>query len=158
MARQSLESGKRGKPYAYVIPANQWDRPTAIEMLDRLAQSGIEVRRSRAPFQAGGKSYPAGSYVLLASQPFRAYLVDLLEPQIYPSLGNGANGKPRKPYDIAGWTLSMQMGVQVDRIVDRFEADLAPEADLPSEGVAVGAGPGVIPDRQVYASRVAMSF
>src|SRR5260370_123547 len=158
MARQSIESGKRGKPYAYVIAANQWDRPTAIEMLERLAQSGIEVRRSRSPFQAGGKSYAQGSYVLLAAQPFRAYLVDLLEPQAYPSLGTGANGKTKKPYDIAGWTLSMQMGVQVDRVQDRFEADLAPEPELKSEGVVVGDGPVVILDHKENAAVFAMNF
>src|SRR5262249_12607023 len=121
LARQSMETGKRGKPYAYVIPADQWDRPTAVEMLERLAQAGIEGRRARDRFQAGGKAYPQGSYVALASQPFRAYLVDLLEPQSYPNMGVGANGRPKRPYDIAGWTLGMQMGVQVDRIADPFE-------------------------------------
>ena len=92
---ESIDSGKRGKPYAYVLSPNQWDRPTAIEMLERLAAAGIEVRRSRAAFEAGGKSYPRGSYVLPAAQPFRAYLVDLLEPQAYPSLGVGSNGRPK---------------------------------------------------------------
>jgi hypothetical protein len=158
MARQSIETGKKGKPYAYVIPANQWDRPTAIEMLERLAQAGIEVRRARDSFQAGGKSYPQGSYVVLASQPFRAYLVDLLEPQVYPNLGAGANGKPKRPYDIAGWTLGMQMGVEVDRIADRFEANLAGESEFKSEGVVRGEGPIVILDHKENAGFFAINF
>jgi hypothetical protein len=158
MARQSMENGKQTTPYAYVLSAEQWDRPTAIEMLERLASAGIEVRRSRAAFEAGGKSYPQGSYVALAAQPFRAYLVDLLEPQVYPSLGAGSNGKPKKPYDIAGWTLGMQMGVQVDRVVDRFQADLAPEPELKSEGVVRGDGPIVILDHKENAGFFAMNF
>ena len=158
LARQSIETGKRGAPYAYVIPASQWDRPTAIEMLDRLAQAGIEVWRARDTFQAGGKSYPQGSYVVPASQPFRAYLVDLLEPQVYPNLGVGANGKPKRPYDIAGWTLGMQMGVQVDRIADRFEANLALESELKSEGVVRGEGPIVVLDHKENAGFFAINF
>ena len=54
--------------------------------------------------------------MLPAAQPFRPYLIDVLEPQRYPEL-------KEKPYDITGWTLPMQMGVSVDRIDERFEAD-----------------------------------
>ena len=158
MARQAIERGKTSEPYAYVIPAGQWDRPTSVEMLERLAAAGIDVRRARAPFQAGGKSYPKGSYVTLASQPFRAYLVDLLEPQVYPELGVGSNGKPKRPYDIAGWTLPMQMGVQVDRVQDRFQADLGQEPELKSEGVVTGDGPVVILDHKEDAAFFGVNF
>jgi hypothetical protein len=158
MARASIELGKKSEPYAYVIPADQWDRPTTIEMLERLAAAGLEVRQSREPFQAAGKSYPKGSYVLLASQPFRAYLIDLLEPQNYPNLGVGPNGRPKRPYDIAGWTLNMQMGVQVDRVQDRFQADLAPEPELKSAGVVSGDGPIVVLDHKENADFFTVNF
>ncbi|HTM49086.1 MAG TPA: M14 metallopeptidase family protein [Bryobacteraceae bacterium] len=159
MARQAMEAGRKGKPYAYVVPAAQWDRPTAVELLDRLAQGGVEVKRARAAFQAGGKSYPAGTHVVAASQPFRAYLVDLLEPQVYPALGVGANGRPKRPYDIAGWTLPMDMGVQVDRIADRFEADLEPAGpELKSEGQVRGEGSIVLLDHRENAGFFGVNF
>ncbi len=129
MARASIEAGRQGKPFAYVVPARQWDGSSALEMLRRLAGAGVEVKRARADFQAGGKSYPAGSYVLAAAQPFRAYLVDLMEPQKYPEMRSGATGPTKRPYDIAGWTLSMQMGVAVDRIDEPFQADLELERE-----------------------------
>jgi Zinc carboxypeptidase len=156
MARQSIERGKLAEPYAYAVPADQWDRPTAVEMLERLTSAGVEVRRARAPFTAAGKSYARGSYVLLAAQPFRAYLMDLLEPQNYPKLDS--NGKIKRPYDVAGWTLPMQMGVQVDRIQDRFQADLARETELKSEGAVSGDGPVVILDHKENAGFFAMNF
>jgi hypothetical protein len=158
MARASIELGKKSEPYAYVIAADQWDRPTSIEMLERLAAAGLEVRRSQGPFKAAGKSYPKGSYVLPASQPFRAYLTDLLEPQNYPNLGVGPNGRPKRPYDIAGWTINMQMGVQVDRVQDRFQADLAPGPELKSEGAVSGDGRIVVLDHKENADFSAVNF
>jgi len=119
-----METGRKGKPYAYLVPVEQWDRSAAVEMLQRLALGGVEVRRARAPFKAGGKSYPEGTYVLLAAQPFRAYLMDLLEAQKYPEIRTGTTGPTKRPYDIAGWTLSMQMGVAIERVEEPFEADL----------------------------------
>ncbi len=124
MARAQMEAGRKGKPYAYLVPVEQWDRSAAVEMLQRLALGGVEVRRARGPFKAGGKSYPEGTYVLLAAQPFRAYLMDLLEAQKYPEIRTGTTGPTKRPYDIAGWTLSMQMGVAIERVEEPFEADL----------------------------------
>jgi len=131
MARAQIEAGRKGKPYAYVIAPEQWDRSSALEMLRRLALAGVEVRRARAAFTAGGRSYPAGTWVLPAAQPFRAYLMDLLEPQRYPDTRTSPTGQPRRPYDIAGWTLSMLMGVAVDRLDEPFEADLGLAGEIP---------------------------
>ena len=47
--------------------------------------------------------------------------MDLLEPQKYPELQAGVTGPTKRPYDVAGWTLSMQMGVTVDRVDARFD-------------------------------------
>jgi hypothetical protein len=158
MARRSMDAGERGNPYAYVISPDQWDRPTALEMLDRLSLAGVEVREARTPFQAKDKTYPAGTYVILAAQPFRPYLMDLLEPQKYPELKTSSNGPTRRPYDIAGWTLSMQMGVAVDRIDARFDADLRPADEFPSRGAVSGTGAVVIMDHRENASFLATAF
>src|SRR5699024_11385377 len=59
--------------------------------------------------------YPAGSYVISGAQAFRAHLTDLLNPQEYPDRREYPDGPPDAPYDITGWTLPMQMGVEVDQ-------------------------------------------
>ncbi|MEN6601161.1 MAG: M14 metallopeptidase family protein [Bryobacteraceae bacterium] len=131
LARASIEAGKKGSPYAYVVPAEQWDRSNAIEMLRRLQMGGIRVHRAKSEFTAGGKRYDAGSYVLAAAQPFRPFLMDLMEAQKFPELRSGANGPVRRPYDIAGWTLPVLMGVKVDRIDAPFDADLEAMSEIP---------------------------
>jgi hypothetical protein len=158
MARAAIEAGERGKPYAYVIAPEQWDQPTALEMLERLSLAGVEVRRAAVPFHAGGKQYPAGTFVLPAAQPFRPYLMDLLEPQKYPELKSGVSGPAKRPYDIAGWTLSMQMGVTVDRVDEKFEAELAPVEEFRTEGAVSGSGTLVMLDHRENASFLATAF
>jgi len=130
MAHDNILAGTKGDPFAYLVPPDQWDPSTARGMLRRLAMAGIVVRRASAPFQAQGKQYAEGTYVLSAAQPFRGYLMDLLEPQDYPELRSGAGGVTKRPYDIAGWTLSMSMGVHVDRVDRPFEVKLEDDADL----------------------------
>ncbi len=140
MARASIDAGKAGKPYAYVIAPGQWDRPASLDMLERLAAAGVEVKRARRQFQAGKQTYPEGSYVMPAAQPFRGYLLDLMEPQKYPEIRTGASGPTKRPYDITGWTLPMLMGVAVDRIEDAFSADLAHAGEFTAEGIVKGSG------------------
>jgi hypothetical protein len=129
-ARQNIALGKSATPYAYVVPSSQPDRYSALEMLRRLQWSGLLVERAKKPFEAGGKQYPAGSWILPAAQPFRAHLVDLMEPQKYPRIRTGQNGPTKRPYDVAGWTLPMLMGVEAHRLDDTFQADLEPAGEL----------------------------
>lgn len=122
MARHNMEAAPG--PYAYVVSPDQSDASGAREMLRRLAAAGVRVDRAAAPFEAGGSSYPEGSYVLRTAQPFRGYLVDLMEPQKYPELKAGTTGPTKRPYDIAGWTLPLQMNVDVKRVDKPFSAKL----------------------------------
>lgn len=130
-AYKNRDLGAAGKPYAYIVAQDQWDPTAARELLRRLQMSGVSVSRAAAPFQANGKSYSEGTYVIPASQPFRGYVVDLLEPQKYPELKSGTTGPTKRPYDIAGWTLPMQMNVKLDRVESKFEARLEDSEDLP---------------------------
>jgi len=124
MAKDNIEAGKRGSPWAYIVPQDQWDPSSAAEMLRRLQMGGVTVHRSRNAFTAGGQSHPAGTYIMLAAQPFRGYLVDLMEPQNYPEIRAGTTGPTKRPYDVAGWTLPMQMGVKVQRVDDLVNVQL----------------------------------
>src|SRR5262249_13517118 len=69
------------------------------------------------PFAANGREYPAGTWVILMDQPFSALVKELLETQQYPEIRESPNGPPIRPYDVAGWTLPMQMGVQVAAVL-----------------------------------------
>ena len=131
MGRDAIETGEDGDPYAYVVPEEQWDAPEAVEMLRVLDRGGIEMHRATDEFTAGDATYPAGTYVLYAGQAFQAHLKDMLERQEYPDRRLYPDGPPEPPYDMAGWTLPIQMGVDVDRIDEPFDADVEEVDEVP---------------------------
>lgn len=118
---EQIRKGREEPPYAWVLPLDQRDPGTATHLVSILHDSGIEVHRSKASFTADGVAYPAGSWILPAAQPYRAHLKDVMERQIYPNRV-AANGTPEPPYDNAGWTLPLQMGVTARALGSKLEA------------------------------------
>ena len=107
-------------PRGYVIPADQPDFATATKFVNALLETGVEVHRATTGFAAGGKRYPAGSYVVMTAQAFRPHVLDMFEPQDHPNDFRYEGGPPIPPYDVAGWTLAYQMGIQFDRHLEGF--------------------------------------
>jgi hypothetical protein len=68
--------------------------------------------------------------------------MDMFEPQDHPNDFAYPGGPPRPPYDNAGWTLAMQMGVQYDRVLDGFECPCEKIAGMavPPAGIIAGTG------------------
>jgi hypothetical protein len=107
-------------PRGYIIPTDQADFLTATKFVNALIESGVAVHRATADFEAAGKTYPKGSYVILTAQAFRPHVLTMFEPQDHPNDIPYPGGEPRPPYDAAGWTLAYQMGIAFDRILDGF--------------------------------------
>jgi hypothetical protein len=108
-------------PRGYIMSSDQPDFPTATRFVNALLKNGLTVMQASTAFQVAGKSYPAGSYVVKTAQPFRPMVRDMFEPQDHPRDDLYPGGPPIPPYDIAGWTLAMQMGVEYDKILDGFD-------------------------------------
>src|SRR5580704_7894055 len=128
-------------PRGYIIPANQDDFSTAVEFVNSLLKTGITVLRAREQFQVAGKTYPAGSFVVKTAQAFRPHILDMFEPQDHPNDFAYPGGPPNRPYDITGWTLSIQMGVTFDRIYEGFDGPFTKVTGLlpPPPAMVIGA-------------------
>ncbi len=114
--RDQIAGGRTKAPYAYVIPQSQRDPVAPVELLRRLAFGGVRVSQLTAPLTVGSATYPAGSWIVPTDQEFAAMAREVLDVQQYPDLRQYPGGPPLRPYDAAGWTLPLQMGVEVAAI------------------------------------------
>jgi hypothetical protein len=116
-----LNTPESRDPRGYIIPSDQVDFLTATKFVNALLKGGVDVHRATTDFQVAGKTYPAGSYVVKAAQAFRPHLRDLFEPQDHPNDLEYPGGPPKRPYDLAGYTLAYQFDIKFDRILDAFD-------------------------------------
>lgn len=137
-----LRDPKMRDPRGYILPSDQPDFATATEFVNALLKNGVTVLKATAAFEAAGKKYPAGSYVVKTAQAFRPHVMDMFEPQDHPQDFRYPGGPPISPYDSTGWTLAYQMGVVFDRVQDAFDGPFAKiEALLPPPPAAVTGAP-----------------
>jgi hypothetical protein len=123
-ARDNIQHFSKEPPFAYVISDKQADTPEAGLLAQKMIDNGLDVYTSRSGFKANGVAYPAGSWVIPMDQPFSALAKELFERQKYPdALQNGTARSIDLPYDVTGWTLPLQMGVNVDEVTDPLAAD-----------------------------------
>jgi hypothetical protein len=111
-------------PYAWIVPQEQWDPPTAALLLGRMQMLGTEVFAAEKPFTADGVAYGAGTWIIPMQQPFAYFVKNVFEEQSYPDLTKYPDlweglvspttfkDAYLPPYDIGGWTLPYQMGVK----------------------------------------------
>jgi Zinc carboxypeptidase len=169
MGRRAIEAGQKESPFAYVIPPDQQDPLAAIKLKQLLLQGGIEIQHAQEAFGASGTAFPAGSEIVLLAQPFRAHVKTLLERQDYPG-----DRYTDRPYDVTGWTLPAQMGVDVRVVEKPFEppvmsrltigAIASPRAAIWGDRkpayylVEARGNPGAIAANRLLAAKVAMSW
>lgn len=136
-------------PIAYLVPAGQGRDEAVAKLLDSLIGQGLEVyrldqelhaafgpqvlQRTNAAGEkigtyrivmnhtAGMHEVPLGSYIVFLNQPQRQNVLTLFGPQLYPNRVDEA-GQVERPYDVAGWTLPMQMGVDAPAVMAIQEA------------------------------------
>ncbi len=150
--KRSVERGKSGPTYAWVIPANQRRRVEAVDMVNALRRQGLEVNQAGAAFKAGNVDVAAGDYVIRADQPYRT-LADM-----YFSIQNYPPANPR-PYDDTGWTMQYMRDVKLTAVTDKSILDrtmsmLTAEAKAPGE--IAGSGSVLIVDHTT--DNVLMAF
>jgi hypothetical protein len=140
LGKANLAPARPGEPLGYVITAGQGRDENLAKMIGALVEQGVEVFRldkelhgetaSQLLLTAGNigskgnlirrvtnvtgfapPEIPAGSYIVFLNQPYRQNVLALFEPQVYPDRIT-PTGEAERPYDVAGWTLPMQMGLQ----------------------------------------------
>ena len=108
-------------PEGFVVLAGQPHGERVSRFLEILMWQGIEVYRMRNEFEAKKEKnsrfeeIPGGSFFVPVNQIQKNNVLSLFEKQVYPNRVNAA-GEAEVPYDVSGWTLPLQMGVEYSQI------------------------------------------
>ncbi|HEX5431167.1 MAG TPA: hypothetical protein VFW83_04325, partial [Bryobacteraceae bacterium] len=151
----TIESGRKGeigfgnpnKEYAVLIPAEgQQDSNEVSALVGKLMLGGVQVYRSRQPFEENGKRWAAGTYVIPFTQVFARYAKDLLEAQNYPAVRTPVRPGADSPYDVSAWSLGMQFGVKTVFARDPLPQSLPLDAVIsaPKPELTAGRSAGTI--------------
>ncbi len=129
---RALEKGRTEAPYAWAFAPTQRDPGRLAYLVEQLRGQGIEVHRLTAGLTAGGKNWPAGSYIVRMDQPARNAAVNLLEEQKFPA------DEPNPPYDDVAWTWPLLYGVEGAKVDDRKVLDAPMEPVTTAAEVSPG--------------------
>jgi Zinc carboxypeptidase len=147
MGKEEIARGTEQAPYAYVIPPNQNDPGATSAMVDILRENGLEAHVAESEIiTRDGRRFPGGSAVFLSAQPYRPFLIEMLERQRYPEVRQGPDTKEIfRPYDVTAWTLPLLMGVEWARIDEPFDVPLRKiEAPEKFQNPTSGNSPAVV--------------
>jgi hypothetical protein len=109
--KRSIEKGKNGPTYGWLIPAGQRRKADAADMVNDLRTQGVEIHRADAGFKAGGVDVAAGDFIIRGDQPYRTLA------EMYLSVQNFPVGNPN-PYDDTGWTMQYMRDVKLVPLTD----------------------------------------
>ncbi|WP_028660813.1 M14 family zinc carboxypeptidase [Nocardioides insulae] len=129
-----MNDGVASGVQAYVVDAEQRDPYATYEMLETLQRTEVEIDRATAPFTAGGKEYPAGSYLLQTHQPRGNWVDQVLGSDEYPV--------DELPYAEATTSLPIQLGVDVDAVKEPVQAQVERVDSVAVPAVTMPAAPG----------------
>lgn len=118
LSKANLQA-KANEPKAFVIYSNQSNVETVSRFLEILLAQGMEIQRLTREMEISVyeknrndfRKIPTGSFVVFTNQPQKNNVLSLFERQVYPSRLN-EKGEAEVPYDVAGWTLPLQMGIE----------------------------------------------
>jgi hypothetical protein len=129
-SRSRTATGQFAQNAAYRIPREQRDWPTAQHLAWLMNEHNVEV------FQAAN-----GDYWIPLAQPYSKFIIEMMEPQRYPEVRLQPGRDVLRPYDVATWTLPLQMGVTVERTTMPQGLATTPATDIrPSEKEVIARG------------------
>lgn len=116
ICRKEVNKGLTEAPYYYVLPKKQHDAGEMVRLVNLLKEHGVRVYELTAPVELGGENFLPGDVIVPLAQPFRAFIKEVMEKQVFPLRHYTPDGEIIKPYDITSWSLPLHNGVDAKEI------------------------------------------
>ncbi|CAN5777417.1 M14 family metallopeptidase [soil metagenome] len=152
--KRSVDKGRNGPTFGWVIPANQTRKANAADAINDLRTQGLEIHTATTDFKAGNLSVKAGDYIVRGDQPYRT-LADM-----YFSLQNYPTANPA-PYDDTGWTFQLMRNLVITPVTDKVlltQPMTMVTGTVKAAGGVTGTGPVLIVDNAADNNLMAFRF
>jgi hypothetical protein len=120
MCRRQVEAGKNSPPYYYILPQKQHDQSELSSLVRLMQEHGVEVYQLKSRHQIENTVYNVGDVVIPMAQPYRAFIKEVMEKQVYPERHYSIGGPLIKPYDITSWSFPLHRGLVSFEMNDRL--------------------------------------
>ncbi len=133
LCKREYAKGTSQPPFYYILPANQNDKSELGKLVDLLNEHGISVNQLTKDVNIDSRIYQKGDIAISLAQPFRAFIKEVMEKQVYPERRYTPGGEIIKPYDITSWSLPFTMGIEAFEI--NTKSDDLEQSIIPFEKV-----------------------
>ena len=116
LTKKEVERGLNEAPFYYVLPLEQHDQSELAALVNLLHEHGVQSHRLTENTLLNNRLFKQGDIVVPLSQPFRAFIKEVMEAQKFPVRNYTRGGPMIRPYDITTWSLPLHKGVEAIEI------------------------------------------
>ncbi len=109
--KKEVQRGREQPPYFYILPREQHDPSELVNLVNLLMEHGVNVYELTEPFTSANRIFAPGDLIVPLAQPYRPFIKEVMEAQVFPVRHYTPGGKIIKPYDITSWSLPLHNGV-----------------------------------------------
>ncbi len=121
ICKREVNKGLNEPPYFYIFPKEQHDQSELVNLVNLLDEHGVNVFELTKDLKIKNTIFKKGDVIVPLAQPFRAFIKEVLEKQVFPARHYTPGGEMIKPYDITSWSLPLHKGVHVFEINENPE-------------------------------------
>jgi hypothetical protein len=150
--RSAMAEGERGTR-AYVLVPDR-DPALANRLALTLAANGIQIQQADEPFNAAGRRFTSGSYIVPLDQPAGRLVRNLLDPEtlmdpdfVELQRERRAQRLPDQIYDVTAWNLPHLWNVEAVALTAAVQAASTPVSA--GEAPTIGSGSPDLPHARV---------
>ena len=111
LCRKEVKKGETQAPYFYLLPVEQHDPGELADLVRIMHLQGIKIFRLTQDVTVKGRIFHKGAVVFPLNQPYRPFIKEVMENQVYPVRHFTPGGKVIRPYDITSWSLPLNKGL-----------------------------------------------
>jgi hypothetical protein len=114
--KNEVAKGSKEPPYFYLMPLQQHDQSELVALVNLLGEHNINTYQLTEDVLIENRLWKAGDIAIPLAQPYRSFIKEIMEVQIFPERFYTTGGEMIRPYDVTSWSLPLHKGVEAVEI------------------------------------------